>query len=118
MATRLRTLVLRCSDIDRSQRFYSALGLVFEFERHGNGPGHYSTDVGGLVLELYPVDATRAVSGPSHLEFEGGAFERLDREHLPKVLGRPRVGGAGALRFVDPDGRAVSLIAEPTDSGA
>ena len=25
MVTRLRTLVLRCNDIDRSQRFYSAL---------------------------------------------------------------------------------------------
>ena len=109
MATRLRTLVLRCADIDRSQTFYSALGLVFEFERHGNSVGHYSSDLDGLILELYPVDATRAVSGPSRLEFEGAAFNHLDRDALPKILGRARVGTQG-LQLIDPDGRTVVLV--------
>lgn len=110
MATRLRTLVLRCADIDRSRAFYAALGMVFEFEQHGNASGHYSTNLGGLVLELYPVDTTRAVTGPGRLEFEGNAFHELDRDDLPKILGRARVGVEG-LRLVDPDGRAVLLTA-------
>ena len=110
MATRLRILVLRCADIDRSQAFNSALGMVFEFERHGTAAGHYSTDLGGVVLELYPVDTTRAVTGPSRLEFQGSAYHELDRDDLPKILGRARVGVEG-LRLVDPDGRAVLLTA-------
>lgn len=116
MGTRLRTLVLRCADIDRSQLFYSALGLKFGFEQHGDQPGHYSAEFGGLVLELYPVDATRSLSGPSVLQFDGPRFHELTQGQLPKVLGRPRLGDEG-LRFVDPDGRVVWMLPprnEPT----
>ena len=114
VSTRLRTLVLRCQDIDRTQIFYSALGLQFEFEQHGNGPGHYSCDLGGIVLELYPVDATRSASGPSQLQFAGPLFHELSEGPLPKALGRPRLGEDG-LRFIDPDGRAVWMLPSDAD---
>ena len=109
MVTRLRTLVLRCNDIDRSQLFYSALGLRFEFEQHGDRPGHYAAELDGLVLELYPVDATRSASGPSFLQFDGPLYHELVSKELPKILGRPRMGGEG-LRLVDPDGRTVWMM--------
>jgi catechol 2,3-dioxygenase-like lactoylglutathione lyase family enzyme len=115
MATRLRTLVLRCADIDRSQRFYSALGLEFGFEQRGDQPGHYSAEVDGMVLELYPVDATRSLSGPSVLRFDGPRFHELSSGDLPKALGRPRLGEEG-LRFVDPDGRIVWMLPPPGET--
>ena len=110
MGTRLRTLVLRCSDIDRSQQFYTALGLSFVFEQHADGPGHYASESEGMVLELYPVDATRAISGPSQLAFDGPRFFELIKGDLPNALGRPRIGSEG-LRLVDPDGRVVWMMA-------
>ena len=116
MTTRLRTLVLRCADIDRSQQFYSALGLEFGFEQHGDQPGHYSTELDGVLLELYPVDATRAVSGPTFLQFDGPRFHELSTGTLPKVLGRPRLGAEG-LRFVDPDGRVVWMLPPRSEMG-
>ncbi|MGH7435463.1 MAG: VOC family protein [Polyangiaceae bacterium] len=50
----LTLVVLRCADLDRARQFYEALGLVLVAERHGTGPLHYSTCIGGAVLELYP----------------------------------------------------------------
>ena len=48
-------LVLRCADIERSRIFYESLGLLLVAERHGTGREHYSTRIGSLVLELYPL---------------------------------------------------------------
>ncbi len=46
--------VLYVSDLDASARFYRALGLDLLAEQHGGGPIHYSCDLAGTVLELYP----------------------------------------------------------------
>lgn len=54
MAAALTLLVLYCSDVDASLRFYERLGLSFVKEQHGAGPVHYSTQIGDVVLELYP----------------------------------------------------------------
>jgi lactoylglutathione lyase len=55
---KLTLLVLRCPDLELSQRFYTALGLVFTKEQHGTGPVHYSCQLGSTVLELYPANST------------------------------------------------------------
>ncbi len=49
----LNLLVLRCRDIEATRTFYTQLGLTFTREQHGNGPVHYSTYLGRLLLELY-----------------------------------------------------------------
>jgi lactoylglutathione lyase len=53
----LTLVVVRCRDLEQSRRFYEALGLSFNTERHGAGPVHYSTRLGTTVLELYPAGA-------------------------------------------------------------
>lgn len=58
----LAYVVLRCADLERSRQFYEALGLYLSAEQHGKGSKHYSSDLGGVVLELYPL-AGRATSG-------------------------------------------------------
>ena len=47
-------LVLRCTDVEITWRFYEQLGLAFVEEKHGNGPQHYAWENSGFVLELYP----------------------------------------------------------------
>ena len=51
----LNLVVLRSSDIDRAIVFYREIGLLFTRHAHGSGPEHYSSEVSGLVFELYPL---------------------------------------------------------------
>jgi len=48
-------LVIRCSNIETSKRFYECLGFTFKKEQHGKGPEHYASEKNGFVFELYPV---------------------------------------------------------------
>jgi catechol 2,3-dioxygenase-like lactoylglutathione lyase family enzyme len=50
----LGLLVLRVSDMPASLAFYRALGLEFVEEQHGTGPVHYSCQLNGTVIELFP----------------------------------------------------------------
>jgi len=49
-------LVIYCSDPEASAEWYaSALALRFTKEQHGSrGPLHFSSEIGGTILELYP----------------------------------------------------------------
>jgi predicted enzyme related to lactoylglutathione lyase len=51
----LNLVVLRSSDIDRAAAFYRQVGLLFTRHSHGSGPEHYSSEVSGLVFEIYPL---------------------------------------------------------------
>ncbi|KYG03652.1 hypothetical protein BE21_50570 [Sorangium cellulosum] len=54
MTASLSLIVLRCSALGASLRFYERLGLSFTEEKHGVGPVHYSARAGHVLLELYP----------------------------------------------------------------
>ena len=58
----LTLVVIRSADLERSRRFYEALGLTLVPEQHGAGPRHYSVRVGQTVLEFYP-DASGSTRG-------------------------------------------------------
>ena len=49
----LNLIVIRSKDLEKAARFYSALGLLFSTEQHGNGPIHLSAKLEDLVFELY-----------------------------------------------------------------
>lgn len=69
VTARLNLVVLRCADLALSQRFYEALlGVAFAPERHG-GVDHLAVDLGGVVLELYPLGVGGA---PSRVRVEFG----------------------------------------------
>ncbi|MCB9441140.1 MAG: VOC family protein [Mycolicibacterium sp.] len=100
-------IVLYCSDLDASRAFYGdGLGLELRPERHGSGPVHYSCDLGGLVLELYPAGdrpPTRTRLG-------------LVVDDPPAALDRLRAAGATVrtgppVTVTDPDGSTVELHA-------
>jgi len=88
----LTLLVLRCSDLELSRRFYAALGLAFTTEQHGGGPLHYSCQLGTTVLELYPASSASssvrlglAVSDmTAAIESVRALGARVDREPGPE----------------------------------
>jgi lactoylglutathione lyase len=51
---KLNLLVLKTRTLDKLKDFYTAFGITFVEEKHGDGPTHFAGRVGELVLELYP----------------------------------------------------------------
>ncbi len=50
-------LVIKTNQIEKQKTFYEALDLVFQKEKHGKGPTHYSTILKNqnIVFEIYPL---------------------------------------------------------------
>jgi len=51
----LNLLVIRAKDPNRLAGFYKLLGIDFDQHQHGRGAIHYAADLGGPVLEIYPL---------------------------------------------------------------
>ncbi|WP_437274446.1 VOC family protein [Sorangium sp. So ce375] len=109
---RVAYVVLRCADLERSRQFYEGLGLRLSPEQHGNGPKHYACNVGGMVLELYPL-RDKTTSGLrlglvvsdlggilTSLRASGAAVGTIDPE------------GSSPVTVVDPDGHQIALEQE------
>lgn len=105
----INLLVLYCSDLNESLRFYQLLGLDLTEEQHSSEtPVHYAATLsGGVILELYPAPTgvTSRVRLGLQLPDPAAAVERL------------RTAGFTVKRSdlaVDPDGnRVVISPAEP-----
>jgi lactoylglutathione lyase len=111
--TFLNLLVLKSADVSRLLAFYSALGITFTEEKHGNGPEHFSAQLGDMVFELYPaektsVDAnTRLGFAVTDLTATMSGVQRLGAV----VIRAPRRTESGLCAVVrDPDGRSVELM--------
>ena len=108
----LSYVVLRCADLERSRQFYETLGLNLIPEQHGRGLKHYSCDLSGVTLELYPL-ADRPTSG---LRL-GLVVPDLDsvtaslRSKGTAVTTRTSDGTASAT-VTDPDGHQIELEQE------
>jgi catechol 2,3-dioxygenase-like lactoylglutathione lyase family enzyme len=115
--TLLNLVVIRSPDLERSKRFYEALGLTLHKERHGNGPEHYSSQLGPTAFEIYPVPQRVDATLTPRLGFQVPSVDRTLA--LLQALGTPVVsepmpspwGRRAVVR--DPDGRRVE-ITEPT----
>ena len=110
-------VVIRSSCLEAAVSFYGALGLSFVREQHGSGPVHYSCDLGGVVLEIYPGQPGAApepkTAGSTMLGFRVASLD----ETLAKLqaLGiepksEPKESSWGRwVNVVDPDGRVIQL---------
>lgn len=109
----LNLLVLRSKNIEISKSFYEKLGLKFQKEQHGKGSLHYSTYVGQMVMELYPLKNGYNVEN-NRLGFA------LDVEDIYTYLYEVSVEIVSEYEFdnkrivvvIDPDGRKVELTNE------
>lgn len=114
---RLNLVVLRSPDIHRAAEFYSAMGLLFTAHRHGSGPEHYASDVGGFVFEIYPL---RVKSSPTTGTRIGFSVDDVDQvlgllvEVGAEVVTAPEDSEWGRRAVVkDLDGHVVELIMPP-----
>jgi catechol 2,3-dioxygenase-like lactoylglutathione lyase family enzyme len=99
----LSLLVLYCSNLELSHRFYSLVGLDLVREQDGGGPVHYSAMLIGTVLELYP--AGDGVLPPTRTRL---ALRVDDPTAAAKAL--REAGFSVAITVAeDPDGNAVLL---------
>lgn len=110
--TSLSLLVLRAADPERLARFYSAFGLAFRTEKHGEGPLHWSCDLGGSVLEIYPASSRVPSTAGARLGFRVRSVDEALQAcgACGRVLSPPANGSWGYRAVVeDPEGHTVEL---------
>ena len=105
MKPRLKLLVLRCADIMKTKDFYTKLGLNFVEEQHGNSPIHYSCNVDGVVIELYPASQSFPVDS-CRLGFSCSNFTELSEFMCANIEHR---NGNDFFVVIDSDGRKVEI---------
>ncbi len=119
MGAHLHLLVIKTNKLPELVAFYSALGLVFDYHRHGNGPYHYSSEGDAPVIELYPL--SKGVTQPDTTTRLGYTVDDLSavlvrlKETGSAIVAQPSLTEFGYhVVVLDPDGRKVEL----TQTGA
>ena len=95
--------------------FYRAMGLSFTRHAHGTGPEHYTSELSGVVFEIYPATAKIPSTAGTRIGFRVdsvdeviGALEALGA----KVVSPPADSEWGRRAVVkDLDGHVVELTA-------
>jgi predicted enzyme related to lactoylglutathione lyase len=112
MGAALSLVVIRASDLERSQRFYEALGLSFTRERHGSGPEHLAAEMASVVFEVYP-RGNGPVTHGVRLGFRVSsvAAALAAAQQLGAEVVSPPADSPWGLRAVlaDPDGHRVEI---------
>ena len=115
----LNLVVIRSSDLGKSERFYKELGLFFEREQHGNGPEHLTacSEAGGIVFEIYPLGPKHQPTTSTRLGFSIDDVDvYMDRltELGGSIVSEPKDSEWGRRAVVkDPDGHTIELITQP-----
>lgn len=110
---KLNLVVIRTENPKQLAEFYEQLGLTFEYHRHGKGVMHYSTEIDGLVFEIYPFLKNQTTPDTTlRLGFEVKDLEKLLEtlsNHLEIIQPvKPSPWGKRAI-IKDLDGRKIEL---------
>lgn len=110
----LNLVVIRSPEIDRAVTFYQILGLAFTLHSHGSGPEHYSSELNGLIFEIYPLTDENQATTSLRIGFQvanvDDCFESLI-EIGATTVSRPKDSEWGRRAVVkDLDGHAVELL--------
>ena len=111
----LNLVVLRAGDIERAVTFYRELGLQLTRHKHGSGPEHYTSEVHGLVFELYPLTPKSSPTTGTRIGFRVNSVDEvcnlLSRVGV-QVITPPADSEWGRRAVVkDFDGHVVELLA-------
>lgn len=107
-------VVIKAQDPIKLAAFYSAFGLTFVREKHGNGPHHHAAVVGDTVFEIYPrspndpgTEATRLGFSVDDVELACARAVSLNG----RVVRQPGDAPWGRRAVVcDPEGHRVELM--------
>lgn len=112
MSANLNLVVIRSHEIEKAVQFYTALGLAFIREQHGNGPEHWASTSGRSTFEIYPASQTYDSSG-IRIGFEVTSIESVlgQLTAMGVTIHRPLRESPWGLRAVvrDFDGHTVEL---------
>jgi lactoylglutathione lyase len=108
---RVSLMVIYTENVQEVCAAYTALGLTFVQEQHGNGPAHFAATLAdGMVIEIY--SGTRQ----SRLQLEVPSIDDALKKlaHFGIQMSRLRVDREQTIVLAtDPDGRSIELV-EPT----
>ena len=110
----LSLLVLRSADPERLAAFYGHLGMKFVKHRHGNGPEHFSADLGSAVFEIYPLKVGGVATTAARIGFSVDSVEKACSALIGaggQLVNAPEISEWG-LRAVmdDPEGHRCEII--------
>jgi lactoylglutathione lyase len=109
----LNLVVLYSRDVEALARYYEALGLQLQREKHGEGPEHYSCVFGDLVFEIYPAGAGEAVTSGVRLGFQvtslAGTVATVKSRNGRIVAGPRKTPWGRRATIEDPEGRMIDL---------
>lgn len=111
---RLNLLVIKTDNPELLKAQYEAIGFHFVHHRHGNGPLHYSSEVDGLVFEIYPLPKSVVeADSTTRLGFDVNDLDKvvvaLERANW-RMVSAPKLTDWGYVAVVeDLDGRRVEL---------
>jgi len=113
--TSINLVGIYSTDIEAAHRFYSALGLALNREKHGTGPEHYTVETGDTVFEIYPSSSPcspDAVRIGFRVVSVDEALSKLRQMGIEIVSGPQESAWGRRAVIKDPDGRRVE-ISEP-----
>lgn len=110
----LKLIVLRTSKPDELAKFYSLLGLQFDYHKHSNSPYHYSARIDETVFEIYPLTKNQPEADKTlRLGFTIGDFDGIIQTFKKqgiKFVSEPIDTEFGYLAIIeDLDGRKIEL---------
>lgn len=109
----LNLVVLRSPDIDRAAKFYTYLGLLFKKHAHGTGPEHYSSEVNGMVFEIYPATEKMPSTACTRIGFVVDSVDNIVNlviEAGARIVNAPQDSEWGRRAVVkDLDGHTIEL---------
>lgn len=112
--TSLNLIVIKTDNLQGQAEFYRALGIEFDYHKHGNGPYHYASIAGNPTLEIYPLP--KNATKPDHTTRLGLVVEQLDvliadlKSRGITIVSEPTVSEWGYMAIVqDLDGRKIEL---------
>lgn len=115
----LNLVVLRSPDIERAALFYRQIGLLFTRHAHGSGPEHYTSEVDGLVFEIYPSTVHSQPTIGTRIGFRVDSVDQivaLLSKIGAEVVSAPKDSIWGRRAVVkDFDGHVVELVALQPD---
>jgi lactoylglutathione lyase len=110
----LNLVVLRARDPEQLCRFYSALGLRFVREQHGDGPVHHASEFGRSVFEIYPRNNNAPTSAGIRIGFSVQSLDVILKALVTqdaRIISGPTVTPRGRRAVVcDPEGHKVELL--------
>lgn len=107
----VKLIVLRTANMEELVKFYTLLGMEFEYHKHGTSPYHYGAKAGETIIEIYPL-AKHQTAADTHLRlgFSVTNFEEVITLLGSRIIDAPQQYSWGyAATAQDTDGRKVEI---------